>query len=232
MLVAFTLYAAPILVYLPRVALAAILIVAAINLLDIAGTRELYRMERHAFWLANLVTVGVLVLGVLPGMLIGVALAFAEVLVEVARPRDAVLRRSPGDGRFHDLDDDVPGTSPSGVVVYRLYAPLVFANARHVADRLRALAGTADPPARLVVLDLQAVWEIDVTAAQVLADLHDELERAGVDLRFARANRPLREQMVRMLDGHGASHERFFPSASAAVDDFLAQESAAAPRPR
>jgi SulP family sulfate permease len=231
-LVAFTLYATPILVYLPRVALAAILIVAAINLLDIAGTRELHRMERHAFWLANLVTVGVLVLGVLPGMLIGVALAFAEVLVEVARPRDAVLRRSPGDGRFHDLDDDVPGTSPPGVVVYRLYAPLVFANARHVADRLRTLAGTVDPPARLVVLDLQAVWEMDVTAAQVLADLHDELELAGVDLRFARANRPLREQMVRMLDGHGASHERFFPSASAAVDDFLAQDNPAASRPR
>src|SRR5690606_22720480 len=129
------LFAAPLLAHLPRVALAAILIVAGFNLLDVAGTRELQRMDRHAFWIANLVTLGVVLLGVLPGMLIGVALAFAEVLVEVARPRDAVLRRNPGDGRFHDLDDDVPGESPPGVVVYRLYAPLVFANARHVADR-------------------------------------------------------------------------------------------------
>lgn len=223
-LVAFTLFAAPLLVHLPRVALAAILIAAGFFLIDVVGTRELYRMERHAFWLANLVTLGVVVLGVLPGMLIGVALAFAEVLVEVARPRDAVLRRSPGDNRFHDLDDDVPGVSPPGVVVYRLYAPLVFANARHVADRLRSLAATSEPPARLVVLDLQAVWEIDVTAAQVLAELHDDFEQRGVDLRFARANRPLREQMSRMLADHGASRERFFSSASAAVDDFLTSE--------
>jgi len=224
LLVAFTLFAAPFLAHLPRVALAAILIVAGVNLIDVAGTRELQRMDRHAFWLANLVTLGVVLLGVLPGMLIGVALAFVEVLVEVARPRDAVLRRNPGDGRFHDLDDDVPGESPPGVVVYRLYAPLVFANARHVADRLRALAATADPPARLVVLDMQAVWEIDVTAARALADLYDEFERQGVDVRFARANRPLREQLRRMLADHRASHERFFPSASSAVDDFLAAE--------
>ncbi|CAG0993744.1 putative sulfate transporter [Burkholderiales bacterium] len=226
LLVAFTAFLAPLLEWLPRVALAAILIVAALNLLDVAGIRTLRRLDRHAFWIAILVTVGVLLLGVLPGMLIGVALAFLEVLVEVARPRDAVLRRSPGDGRFHDLDDDVPGVSPPGVIVYRLYAPLVFANAHHVAERLKSLAGTADPPARLVVLDLQAVWEIDVTAAQVLSDLHVHFALSGIDLRFARANRPLREQMDRMLDGHGASRERFFPSASAAVDDFLASETA------
>jgi len=224
LLVAFTAFFAPVLDWLPRVALAAILIVAAINLLDIAGIRTLRRLDRHAFWIANLVTVGVLALGVLPGMLIGVALAFLEVLVEVARPRDAVLRRSPGDGRFHDLDEDVPGVAPPGVIVYRLYAPLVFANAHHVADRLRALAGTAEPPARLVVLDLQAVWEIDVTAAQVLITLHEEFERSGVELRFARANRPLREQMDRMLAGERAARKQFFPSASAAVDDFLVNE--------
>ena len=221
LLVAFAYFLAPLLVWLPRVALAAILIVAALNLLDVAGVRTLRRLDPHAFWIANLVTVGVLALGVLPGMLIGVALAFLEVLIEVARPRDAVLRRNPNDGRFHDLDDDVPGVSPSGVIVYRLYAPLVFANAHHVADRLRALAGTADPPARLVVLDLQAVWDIDVTAAQVLALLHDEFEGAGVELRFARANRPLREQMDRMFAGERAARTQFFPSASAAVDDFL-----------
>ncbi len=112
--------------------------------------------------------------------------------------------------------------STPGAVVYRLYAPLVFANARHVADRIREVVYAATPEARVVVLDLQAVWEIDVTAADVLTGLHDEFEDRGIDLRFARANRPLREQIHRMLAGHDVGHERFFPSASAAVDDFLA----------
>lgn len=221
LLLVFVFWLAPWLGHLPRVALSAILIVAAVHMLDVAGARALVRLDRHAFWLANAVTVGVLVLGVLPGMLIGIGLALAELLVDVARPRDAVLRRQRADGRFHDLDDDQPGTSPPGVVVYRLYAPLVFANARHVAGRVDALATDGESPARLVVLDLQAVSHIDVTAIDVLADLHDRLEERGVDLRYARANRPLREQIERMLAGRRAGAERFFPSASAAVDDFL-----------
>jgi SulP family sulfate permease len=224
LIVAFAFFLTPLLGWLPRVALAAILIVAGVHLLDPGGLRDLWRLDRHAFAIAIGVTVGVLALGVLPGMLIGVALAFLEVLVEVARPRDAVLRRRPGDTHFHDLDDDEPGTSPPGVIVYRLYAPLVFANAHHVAERLRTLVGTAESPVRLVVLDLQAVWEIDVTAAEVLTTLHGELEARDIDLRFARANRPLREQIRRMLGDHVVVHERFFPSASAAVEDFLGSE--------
>lgn len=224
LIVAFAFFLTPLLGWLPRVALAAILIVAGVHLLDPGGLRDLWRLDRHAFAIAIGVTVGVLALGVLPGMLIGVALAFLEVLVEVARPRDAVLRRRPGDTHFHDLDDDEPGTSPPGVIVYRLYAPLVFANAHHVAERLRTLVGTAESPVRLVVLDLQAVWEIDVTAAEVLTTLHGELEARDIDLRFARANRPLREQIRRMLADHVVVHERFFPSASAAVEDFLGSE--------
>lgn len=229
LLVAFTQFLAPFLAWLPRVALAAILIAAGIHLLDLRGLRALWKLERHAFLIAMGVTIGVLVLGVLPGMLIGVALAFLEVLVEVARPRDAVLRRRPGDRHFHDLDDDEPGESTPGAVVYRLYAPLVFANARHVADRIREVVYAATPEARVVVLDLQAVWEIDVTAADVLTGLHDEFEDRGIDLRFARANRPLREQIHRMLAGHDVGHERFFPSASAAVDDYFATSRAGLP---
>ena len=133
-----------------------------------------------------------------------------------------VLRRLPTDRRFHDLADDEGGETTPGVLVYRLYAPLIFANARYVTDRLRALVAAANPPVRCLVVDLQAVTHVDVTALRALRDLHDELEGAGVDVRFARANRPLREQLTRWLGDHPLGTERFFPSASAAVDDFLA----------
>ncbi len=222
LLVAFVIYLAPVIGYLPRVALAAILIVAGIAMLDLAGTRVLRSMDVHAFRLSLAVTLGVLVIGVLPGVLLGIALALARALYDLARPRDALLRRQAADGRFHDLDEDEPGETPPGVIVYRLYAPLLFANARHVADRLRALVADADPPAHLLVLDLQAVTHIDVTAAEVLLELYDELERSGVDVRFARANRPLREQLTAWLGNHRLGTERFFPAASAAVDDWLA----------
>ena len=133
-----------------------------------------------------------------------------------------MLRRLPTDRRFHDLADDEGGAHTPAVIVYRLYAPLLFANARYVADRLRALVASAKPPPRCIVLDMQAVSHIDVTALGVLRELHDELEAAGIDVRFARANRPLREQLTRWLGDEELGKERFFPSASAAVDDFLA----------
>jgi SulP family sulfate permease len=220
-LVAFMIWLAPLIGRLPRVALAAILIVAGIGMLDLAATRVLARLDRRSLWLSLAVSAGVLVLGVLPGVLLGIALSVARVTIELARPGDALLRRRPDDKHFHDLDPDEAGDAPRGVVVYRLYAPLLFANARHVAERLRALVEGHDPPVRCLVLDLQAVTHVDVTAAEVLVALHDELQDLGVDVRFARANRPLREQLARWLEGYEIAHERFFASTHSAVDDFL-----------
>jgi len=221
-LLVFILFVTPGLALLPRVALSAILIAAGVGLIDVAEWRALLRLDRRAFALALGVALAVLVLGVLPGVLIGVALSLARILLEVARPRDAVLRRLATDRRFHDLADDEGGSLTPAVVVYRLYAPILFANARYVADRLRALVAAAKPPTRCIVLDMQAVSHIDVTALRVLRDLHAEFESHGIDVRFARANRPLREQLLRWLGGEELGKERFFPSASAAVDDFLA----------
>lgn len=221
-LLMFVVFLAPSLALLPRVALAAILIAAGVRLVDVAEWRTLMRLDRPAFGLAAGVALAVLVLGVLPGVLIGVALSLARILLEVARPRDAVLRRLPTDRRFHDLADDEGGSHTPAVIVYRLYSPILFANARYVADRLRSLVEASKPPARCVVMDMQAVSHIDVTALEVMRDLHSEFESRGIDVRFARANRPLREQIVRWIGEEALGRERFFPSASAAVDDFLA----------
>jgi SulP family sulfate permease len=222
LLALFVLFLAPVVDVLPRVALSAILVAAGVRLMDLAEWRGLLRLDRRAFWLAVAVSAAVLLLGVLPGVLLGVGLSLARILLEVARPRDAVLRRLSTDHRFHDLADDEGGATTPAVIVYRLYAPILFANARHVAERLRALAASAKPPTRCVVLDMQAVSHIDVTALAILRELHEEFETAGMDVRFARANRPLREQLTRWIPDASLAKERFFPSASAAVDDFLA----------
>jgi SulP family sulfate permease len=190
-------------------------------MVDLAATRVLSRLDRRSLWLSLAVSAGVLVVGVLPGVLLGIALSVAAVVIDVARPRDALLRRRDHDKHFHDLDDDEPGDSPPGVIVYRPYAPLVFANARHVASRVHEAVAASAMPIRCVVLDLQAVTHVDVTASEVLVELHDELQAAGIDVRFARANRPLRKQLSAWLADHEIGRERFFPSAHAAVDDFL-----------
>jgi SulP family sulfate permease len=222
LLVGFMYWLSPLLDLVPRVALAAILIAAGVALIDAVGARSLWQMDRRSFALSVAVTLGVLIAGVLPGVLLGIVLALARALIDLARPRDAVLRRPTVDGRYHDLDHDEPGSSPPGVIVYRLYAPLVFANARYVGERIRTLVHEASPPATLLVLDMQAVTYVDVTAAEILRELYDHLEKEGVEVRIARANRPLREQLLHWFGDHHLGHERFFPAASAAVDDWLA----------
>lgn len=229
LLVAFVLVLAPLLAWLPVVALAALLVCTGFALFDWAENRRLRRLEPAAFRLSLGVTLGVLVFGVLPGILVGVALSALGLLIATARPRDAVLQRVPPDHRFHDLDDGQAGESPPGVLVYRIYAPLVFANARHLAERVAELIRNADEPVRCVVFDMQAVTRMDITAMEAFDGLLDELAASRIDFRFAHANRPLREQLMRLGLTTHVGADRFFHAAWEAVDDYLVRSGAEAP---
>jgi SulP family sulfate permease len=223
LLALFVLFLAPSIERVPLVALAAILVFAGLTLLDTNALVEIRRFDRRAFWHSVGVTVAVLVLGLVAGLLLGIALSLVRLVIDVSRPRDAVLRRLPDDRRFHDLDDDQPGTSPPGVLVYRMYAPLIFANARHFSERVRHLAAREPQPLRCVVFDLQAVATMDVTASEIFHLLCDDLIAAGVDVRVAHANRPLREQLLQQGVAARIGEDRFFHAAWEAVDDYIAR---------
>jgi SulP family sulfate permease len=220
LLLLFVLVLAPLLRWLPIVALAALLVYTGFALFDWQENLRLKRLEPHAFRLSLGVSLGVLLFGVLPGILVGVALSVLALLMSTARPRDAVLRRAPPDHRFHDIDEAGVGESPPGVVVYRVYAPLVFANARHVAGRVRGLMRGANGSMRCIVFDMQAVTMMDITAMEVLDELFDELGEAGIDFRFSHTNRPLREQLMRLGLTTHVGADRFFHAAWEAVEDF------------
>lgn len=120
-----------------------------------------------------------------PGIILGMLLSLIGVLVEISRPQDAVLRRVAGDGKFHDMgQQSTEGETVPGLLVYRLYAPLIFANAADVGGRPRELADTADPPLKWLIIDAQAITEIDLTAAECLAALIDELAQRALSSRL------------------------------------------------
>jgi MFS superfamily sulfate permease-like transporter len=221
LLLLFVLVLAPLLKWLPVVALAALLVYTGFALVDWKENVRLRRLEPGGFRLSLGVSLGVLLFGVLPGILAGVALSVVALLIATARPRDALLRRAPPDHRFHDLDEERAGVSPPGVLVYRVYAPLVFANARHVAGRVRSLVRTANQAVRCIVFDMQAVTRMDITAMEVFDELLDELGEAGIDFRFSHTNRPLREQLMRLGLTTHVGADRFFHAAWEAVEDFL-----------
>ncbi|MCB1965658.1 MAG: STAS domain-containing protein, partial [Candidatus Accumulibacter sp.] len=208
---------------LPKVALGAILIVTAIGMLEVASLKGLYKIDRVECGIALGVTAAILLAGVVPGIILGLLLSLTTVLVEVSRPDDAVLRRLRSDGKFHDCLDDEEAESVPGLLVYRLYAPLIFANARHVVTRLRTLVDQAQPPVKWLVIDAQAIHDMDVTAAQRFAELHRELVARGVDVKIADAPRPFREELAKVGLSEEIGGADFYVSVKQATQAYARQ---------
>ena len=223
-LLVFLFFLTDLIALLPKVALGAILIVTAIGMLEVASLKRLYKIDRVEFGIAVGVTLVILVAGVVPGIILGLLLSLTMVLVGISRPDDAVLRIRRSDAKFHDCraDEEETDTVP-GLLVYRLYAPLIFANARHVVTRIRELVAAADPPVKWLVIDAQAIHDMDVTAAQRFAELDRELAENGIELKIADAPRPLLEQLARVGLSEEMGRRDFFVSVKKALEAFHQQ---------
>jgi SulP family sulfate permease len=222
-LAAFLLFFTPLLRLLPLVAMTSILISAGVHLIEVHQYRSLLKMSPKACLLALLVAAGVLVDGIVPGILIGVLVSLFYLLSRLARPMDAVLQEVPGTGRYHDLSEVKAVQTVPGLIAYRFYSPLFFANAEHFIRRVKELIADSPIPVRWFVLDMQAVWDIDVTAAEALSLLIDELRQQGITLAIARANRPLRESLERIGLQEHFYEKTYFSAVHLAVEAFQRQ---------
>jgi len=219
-LVLFLIFLTGLIPLLPKVALGSVLIITAIGMLEIAPMHRLYAIDRREFWLAMSVTAAILLAGVVTGIIVGLLFSLAATLLQISRPSDAVLRRRLSDGKFHDCLKNEDAQPVSGVIVYRLYAPLIFANARYVVSRIRELVSQSDDQLQWLVLDAQAISYMDVTAAQRFSELHRELEDLGVEIKIADAPRPFREQLAAVGLSEELGNAQFFVSVKKAVEAF------------
>ena len=219
-LLLFLLFLTGLIALLPKVALGAILIVTAAGMLEMAPLHKLYKVDRNEFSLAMGVTLVILIAGVVPGIIAGLLLSLFAVLVDISRPRDAVLRRLISDGKFHDCLEDDEAENVPGVIVYRLYAPLLFANAHYVVERIRKLVGEAGVELEWLIIDAQAITDMDVTAAQRFAELHREMLEQGVQIKIADAPRPFREELDKVGLSEALGSQQFFVSVKKAIEAF------------
>ena len=168
---------------------------------------------------------GVAVLGVIPGIGLAVVIAVVEFLWDGWRPHYAVLGRVDGVRGYHDLKRYPDARLIPGLVLFRWDAPLFFANAELFHQRvLEAVAGSPTP-ARRIIVAAEPVTSIDVTSADMLADLEQTLRSSGVELRFAEMKDPVKDKLKRfeLLERFGP--ENFAPTLGAAVDAYLAEHS-------
>ena len=214
------LFLSPVLAEIPQAALAAIIIGAAIAIIDVTGFGQLWSVSRSEFALAVTSALAVMVFDVLTGVLIAVGLSLLVALGRMARPHDAVL----SDGR--DLDGWVdaeahPGarTLP-GLLVYRFDAPLFFANSDRYRERLEQLIETNPGEEEWLVLDFEGVGEADTTAIDMLVELLAEHERAGRVVAIARGNDRVLRRLERAHLLGPAGTALVFPTINAAVRAF------------
>jgi MFS superfamily sulfate permease-like transporter len=210
---------------LPEATLAAIVITAVIDLVNVRELVRLYRFHvrgagrayavaaRLDFAAAVAALAGVLVFDTLPGLFIGIGVSIVLLVYRASRPHIAVLGRDPGDAdRWNDLQRHPDNELEPGIVVIRCESGLFFANADAVRDAIRA---SLEDDTFAVVLDAETVPAIDVTAVSMLTGLAADLRRDGIKLVFARDIGVVRE-LVR-LGATDAPLPRY-PTVKAAVD--------------
>ena len=200
---------------LPQPALAAVVIAAAIGLADLGALRTYWRVRPSSFAIALVATLGVVLFGVLNGILIAVGLAVVLFFKRSWWPPGEVLAYDSTLDDWHAARRMPAGAQAPGILVYRWEAPLFFANARIFRQQIRKLVVQQTP--QWIVLQCEAVTDIDVTAAATLKDLAAELEAKGVHFAFV----GMRDRLKSLLLDYGLfetlDSERFYPSVKRAL---------------
>jgi high affinity sulfate transporter 1 len=208
---------------LPTSALAAVVIAAALGLFEIGDLRRIYRVQRWEFWLSIVCLAGVAVLGAIPGIGLAIAIAVIEFLWDGWRPHFAVLGRVDGIRGYHDLKRYPDARLVPGLVLFRWDAPLFFANAELFQARVLEAVASSPTPVRRVVVTAEPVTSVDVTSADMLAELEQTLRASRIELQLAEVKDPVKDKLKRfgLLDQIGT--DAFHPTIGAAVDAYLAE---------
>ena len=211
------LFARPVLASFPEAALGAIVVYAAVRLIDVQAFRRLAAFRRSEFVLALATCAGVLVFDILYGVVAAVALSVAELLWRVGRPHDAIQGLVPGLAGMHDVDDYPQAETVPGLVVYRYDAPLFFANAQDFRRRALAAAGHGPGQARWFVLNTEANVEVDFTALEAVEAVRAELGRRGTIFALARVKQDLLDDLEPFGLAGKIGAEHIFPTLPTAV---------------
>ncbi|MFD9389486.1 SulP family inorganic anion transporter [Streptomyces sp. NPDC060000] len=221
------LFLSPLLTRTPSAVLGALVVYAAVRMIDLAGFRRLASFRRRELLLALGCLAGVLALDILYGVIVAVGLSVAELLTRVARPHDAVEGLVPGVAGMHDVDDYPRARTIPGLLVYRYDSPLFFANAEDFRRRALAAVDEQADTVRWFVLNTEANVEVDITALDAVDELRRELTGRGVVFALARVKQDLLDDLEAYGLADAVGKDRMFltlPTAVAAYRAWLERQ--------
>lgn len=200
---------------LPQAALAAVVVAAAFTLADLGALRHYRKVRKSAFAISLVATAGVILFGVLQGIIVAVVLAILLFFQRNWWPQGAVLGEVDGLNGWHSITVYRDASEIPNIVVYRWEAPLFFANAGQFRQQIRKLVRERDPA--WVVIQCEAITDIDVTAAEMLERLDLELNDKGIHMAFAEMRVRLQDLTLRYGLFETLDRNNFYPTIETAI---------------
>jgi high affinity sulfate transporter 1 len=209
------------LAYLPLAALATVVFLIGIELIDVAGLRRIYTQRRGEFVVATLTAAAVVFMGVEEGIVLAIAASIVDHLRHSYEPRSSVLVKSAA-GHWQSLPVSPGQRTAEGLVVYRFGSNLYFANAFRLAADFTTLTQPGKAPSWLC-LDAAAIGDVDYTAAAVLSRAQQQLHERGIRLLLSNVIKPVRHQLDRYGITAAVGTDAYFDTAGEALDAFHAR---------
>jgi len=213
------LFLTPLFYYLPKFALAAIVINSVIPLVALSEARRLYHVKRHDFVLWVVAFLGTLFLGVLMGIVVAVSLSLVIVIYESVRPQITILWRIPGTTIYRNMKQESSGSFIPNVFICRIGSSMYFANASFIKDMLLAYVSDLEEvnPTEYIVLEMTPVVTLDSTAIHVIHDIVSDFRSRGIQTAFAmvgnRVDKTMRKAKLKQFIGE----QWYFPTVNEAV---------------
>ncbi|HYV77960.1 MAG TPA: SulP family inorganic anion transporter [Streptosporangiaceae bacterium] len=206
------------LAYLPNAALAAVVFVIAIELIDLLGMRRILALRKHEFAVALLTMAAVVALGVEYGIVIAVIASIIDHLRHSYHPLNSVLVKSP-DGHWQPVPAEPGARTREGLVAYRFGTSLYYANASRLLEDVTALTGHGGP-LHWLVIDCAAIGDVDYTASAVLIEVVEHAHQQNVRLVFCSVLGPVRQQLDRYGISNALGQDAYFDTPGHALDAF------------
>ncbi|MFN2192493.1 MAG: SulP family inorganic anion transporter [Candidatus Promineifilaceae bacterium] len=215
------LFLSPLISLMPEATLGAMLLVAGAGLIDVDKFRDMAQIRRTELIWALVAFAGVIVLGVLEGILIAILFSLLSLLGQVESPPVYALTRKPGTQVFRPLGDHPDDEIITGLLITRTEGRLFFANASGVVDKLWGLVHQASPKPQVMILDCDAIPDIEYTAITALIEFEEQLHNAGILLWLANLNPDVLPLVKRGPLGKKLSSEQIYPDLELAVAAYL-----------
>ena len=185
--------------YLPIPVLTAIVISALMGATEFHLAKRLWKVSRTEFFIFAGAFLGVLILGTINGVLIGIILSFAEMIIRTSKPARCFLGVQPGHSHFRDMAESINIHAVDGVIIYRFSSSLFFANSQVL---VRDIEDSIKSDTKAVIIDAGAIGSIDITAADSIAILHKSLKEKGIKFYMTEHIAGLNDQLRKLGLGY------------------------------